>query len=303
MKKILITGASGFIGRHCLPLLLDKGYEIHAISSKIQPESRPGIIWHHVDLLDVSQINRLIATVRPAQILHLAWYAEPCQFWNAWENLRWVQSSLSLLEAFAREGGQRIVMAGSCAEYNWKYSFLSEQHTPLSPLTLYGTCKHALQITLSSFAEQSGLSTAWGRIFFLYGPYEHPLRLTSYVIRSLLKNEPALCSHGNQIRDFLYVEDAASAFVALLESEFRGPVNIASGQPVSIKEIISKIAVHLDRLDLIRFGEISTREEPLLLLADTDRLMSKVGWRPSIDLDSGLSRTIAWWRDTFKFSQ
>jgi nucleoside-diphosphate-sugar epimerase len=213
------------------------------------------------------------------------------------ENVRWVQASINLLQEFAKHGGQRVVMAGSCAEYDWRYGYCSEAITPLAPATLYGACKHALQLVLLSFSKQKGLSAAWARIFFLFGPYEHPDRLVPYVIRSLLRGEQARCSHGRQIRDFLYVKDVANAFVTLLESEVSGPVNIASGHPVALRELIYRIAAKLNREDLVQLGVVPTPlDEPPLLVADIQRLRDEVGWAPKYDLNTGLQETIDWWR-------
>jgi nucleoside-diphosphate-sugar epimerase len=235
--------------------------------------------------------------VQPAHLLHFAWFTTPGEYWTARENLDWVWASLDLLQAFEEHGGKRVVMAGTCAEYDWRYGYCSEQITPLAPATLYGTCKHSLQIVLDTFARQTGLSAAWGRIFFLYGPHEHPSRLISSVIISLLKGEPARCSHGNQIRDFLYVEDVADAFAALLESNVTGPVNVASGCPIALRDIIYKIAEKIDRRDLIQLGVLPVSvHEPHLLLADVGRLTNEVGWLPKYNLDRGLEQTIAWWR-------
>lgn len=297
MKKVLITGATGFIGRHCLPSLLEVGYEVHAVSSKISTSKLPNVYWHQVDLLDTVRISRLIAEVRPTQLLHFAWFTAPGEYWNSLENLRWVRASLDLLQAFASHGGRRVVMAGTCAEYDWQYGYCSEQVTPLAPATLYGACKHSLQIMLEASARQTGLSVAWGRIFFLYGPHEHPDRLVSSVICALLQGEPALCSHGNQIRDFLYVQDVADAFVTLLGSDVTGAVNIASGYPVALKDIIYEIAEKLDRRALIQLGAVpALANEPPLLVADVSLLTSKVGWSPKFDLDLGLEKTISWWK-------
>jgi nucleoside-diphosphate-sugar epimerase len=297
MKKILITGAGGFIGRHCLPILLTRGYEVHAADSKTSAENVPDVCWHQVDLLNSLEIRRLMGEVRPTHLLHFAWFTTPGEYWTARENLDWVRASLDLLQAFAEHGGKRVVMAGTCAEYDWRYGYCSEQITPLTPATLYGTCKHSLQIVLDSFARQTGLSAAWGRIFFLYGPHEHPSRLISSVIISLLKGEPARCSHGNQIRDFLYVEDVADAFAALLESNVTGPVNVASGCPVVLKDVIYKVGEKLGRKDLIQLGVLPvSSHEPYLLVADVNRLASEVGWLPKYDLDRGLEQSVAWWK-------
>ncbi len=289
MKRVLLTGATGFIGRHCLPSLLASGYEVHAVSSNSPPKTLPGVQWHQTDLLDAKQVVKLVTGVQPTHLLHFAWFVVPGKYWTSLENLRWVQASLDLLDAFASSGGERVVMAGSCTEYDWKYGYCSEQTTPLIPSALYGSCKHALQIMLNTFAKQIGISAAWGRIFFLYGPHEHPARLVASVIRSLLNNEPARCSHGNQIRDFLYVQDVADAFVALLESDVSGPVNIGSGHPVALKDIICKIAKEVNRQDLIQLGALPTSaNEPPLLVADVSRLSNEVSWVPRYDLDQGL---------------
>ena len=297
MKKVLLTGATGFIGRHCLASLSELGYEVHAITVDVPLEGSSGIHWHKVDLLDSAQLSALICGVRPTHLLHFAWYTAPGKYWTSAENLHWLQASLELLRGFVSCGGQRVVMAGTCAEYDWRYGYCSEQVTPLLPATLYGVCKHSLQIMLDAFARQTGLSAAWGRIFFLYGPREHPDRLVPSVILTLLRDEPARCSHGNQIRDYLFVQDVSDALVTLLESDVSGPVNIASGIPIALKDIICRIAERLNRRDLIQLGALPTpANEPPLVVADVSRLHDEVGWRPKYDLDTGLNRTIEWWK-------
>ena len=301
MNRVLLTGATGFIGQHCLPLLVARGYEVHAVSSWRITTNESNIHWHQTDLLDSPQVATLIAKVQPSYLLHFAWYTVPGKYWTSPENLRWVQASISLLQQFVRHGGQRVVMAGTCAEYDWRYGYCSETVTPLAPATLYGTCKHSLQIMLAAFSRQTGLSAAWGRIFFLFGPHEHPDRLVAYVIRSLLLGDPVRCSHGRQIRDFLYVEDVADAFVALLEGGVSGPVNIASGQPMALRELIYGIVTKFNRDDLIQFGAVSTSpDEPPLLVADVRRLHDEVAWMPKYDLDMALEQTIDWWNHESK---
>jgi nucleoside-diphosphate-sugar epimerase len=301
MSKVLITGATGFIGRHCLPILMAKGYDVHAINRRKPATTLPGAIWHEVDLLVPGAPSELIHRVRPDFLLHLGWYAVPGKFWEARENLEWVRASLELFSAFSANNGQRAVAAGSCAEYETNCGECVEGITPLLPATLYGTCKHAFGSTLASFSRQTGFSSAWGRIFFLYGPYEQPSRLVAYVVQSLLRAEPALCSEGNQVLDFMHVEDAASAFVALLESRVQGSVNIASGRPVAVRDLLQEIGTQLGRGELIRLGALGSSSGASRIWASTEKLTREVGWKPHYNFASGIQQTIEWWRNSAAF--
>jgi nucleoside-diphosphate-sugar epimerase len=296
LKKLLITGATGFIGRHALATAVCEGYDVYAVTSKEPLPSTNNVKWIYLDLFDYEQIKQKISEIKPLHLLHFAWYAEPGKYWNSDENVKWVQASLELLMVFQQNGGKRVVFAGSCAEYDWKYGYCAEQVTPVVPNTLYGVCKNSLQRIVTQFSIQTGLSSAWGRIFFLYGPHENPQRLVPSVIRSLLQGNKALCSHGEQIRDFLYVQDIADAFVALLDSDVQGPVNIASGNPVRIKDVVSTIAVKLNAEHLVQFGAIPTSpDDPPLLVADVRRIKNEVKWSPNYGLDHGISYTIESW--------
>jgi nucleoside-diphosphate-sugar epimerase len=296
MKRVLVTGASGLIGSHVLAPLLARGFEVYAVTRRgLMTEDVP---VYRVDLFDEKAAGALIRDVKPTHLLHLAWYAEHGRFWTAPENLRWVRASLALLEAFADEGGLRAVTAGSCAEYDSKPGFCSELVTRLDPTTLYGASKKALYGITDAYCRQIGLSWAWGRIFFLYGPGEHPNRLVSSVIRAMLHGERAETTHGEQLRDFMHVADVADAFAALVDTEVQGPVNIASGKPVRVKEVVMRIAELVGRRDLLHVGALADRPgDPKTLIADTERLRTEIGWVPRIELEDGLHATIEWWRE------
>ncbi|MDD5109212.1 MAG: NAD(P)-dependent oxidoreductase [Candidatus Omnitrophica bacterium] len=295
MKKVILTGASGFIGRQAIPFLIKSNYEVHAVFCKWKTKFKghPRLFWHKCDLLDFAAQRKLCARIKASYLLHFAWYTEPEKYWVSLENIRWVQASLDLLLNFVKNGGRRAVFAGTCAEYDWNYGYCSEKVTPLKPATLYGACKNSLENILRKFSSQLGLSYAWGRLFYLYGPYENPRRLVPSVIHTLRKKEIMRCSHGNQIRDFLYVGDAAEVFVKLLNSDICGPINIASGQPITVKEVVSIIAEKMGCRDLISFGtKPGLIEEAPLILADIARLTKEVRWKPKYDIFSGLDQLI-----------
>lgn len=296
MKRVLVTGASGFIGRHCLDLLIKAGYEVHALFSKNSIELPVKVFWHKIDLLDPEAVSALLSSIKPTHLLHLAWYAEHGKFWRSPLNLNWVEATLRLLREFVRQGGVRFVGAGTCAEYEWTHAVYSEE-TPRKPSTLYGVCKAAVHEIAEAYCNEVGVRFAWGRVFHLYGPYEQRERFVPAVIQKLLQKETVPCSHGEQIRDFMHVADVASAFVALLESDIRGAVNIASGQGKKLKEISRMIGEKLGGVELIRLGALSSPpQDPPSLVANNQLLLQKTGWKPRYTLDEGLQKTIHWWR-------
>jgi nucleoside-diphosphate-sugar epimerase len=296
-KKVLLTGATGFIGHHCIEPLKARGFEVHAVSSKPMKQGASGVHWHQANLLEAGGAKSLLAEVKPTHLLHLAWFVVPGKLITAPENFAWVRASMELVQEFAALGGKRLTVCGSGYEYDWNYGYCSEKLTPAVPNTVYGSCKQALNLLVQSFASQNALSAAWGRVFFLYGPNEHPQRLVSSVILSLLKGEPAKCSHGRQIRDYMHVQDVADGMVALLDSEVTGAVNVSSGQATTLREIVLTIGRLLEKPELIQLGAIPARaNDTPLVVGENLRLLNEVGWKQQFDLEAGLRQTIDWWK-------
>lgn len=298
-KKVLVTGAAGFIGAHCLPRLVEKEYEVHAVTSSTAPAVADAhVVWRHCDLLDPVACARLIDTVRPSHMLHLAWIAVPGKFWSSPDNLRWLAAGVQLADAFYRSGGQRALGTGTCAEYAWGAADSDERTTPLHPDTVYGRCKLALGLAFDAAAAVHGGSAVWGRLFFPYGPGEPAERLIPAVIRGLLRGEPVDCTHGRQVRDFVYVDDVAAALVALLDSKAQGAFNVGTGTGRSLQDVVAAITARLGRVDLVRFGARQPPPgDPQRVVANIGKLKEQTGWQPAYSMDTGIDATIAAWRE------
>ena len=270
--RVLVTGASGFIGYHCLAPLVARGFEVHAVHSRSEPDPVPGVTWARADLSNQAEVLDLLSRVRADHLLHAAWYVEPGSLISSIENMRWVSASVDLIRAFREAGGQRCVIVGSCYEYDWRYGYCEESLTPRVPDTFYGAAKNGLQEAFRGYCMATGLAGAWGRLFFLYGPRENRRRLVPSVALSLLRGELARSSHGTQIRDYIHVQDAADGLVALLASSAEGAFNIASGQAVTIRTIVEKIGHFSGRAELLEIGAIAARNNDApLVVADVGK--------------------------------
>ncbi len=265
-------------------------------SAPLASRAPNGVTWHRFDLLE--DPVGVVGEVRPQLLLHLAWYAEHGRFWTALENLRWVEATLALVRAFAAAGGERAVCAGTCAEYDWTTGAATlVEDAPLHPATLYGTAKHATRQLLEAATPELGIALAWGRVFFLYGPDEDERRLVGSVASALTHGRRAATGDGSQIRDLMHVADVAAAFAALVDADVRGPVNVASGEATTLREVIETIGRVAGRPDLLDVGALPARPgDPEALVADVTRLREEVGFRPHVALDDGLAATVEWWR-------
>jgi nucleoside-diphosphate-sugar epimerase len=336
VKRVLVTGGAGFVGRHAVTALAARGFEVHAIG-RTAPDGVHA--FHTADLLDPVQRRAAVQAAAASHLLHLAWVTTPGRYWQAPDNLDWTTASLDLVRTFREAGGTRAVVAGTCAEYDWTginllppaelesssprrwgvgfgdpvvatlspqagrgdAAAIREGHlaeaAPCRPATLYGAAKDGLRRILQAYAATAGLSLGWGRLFYLYGPGETPGRLVGDAARALLTGQRLATSEGRQRRDLLHVADVGAAFAALLDSEVEGPVNLGSGEAVLVRRILETIGALTGRPDLIDFGARPLGPtEPACIEADIRRLTDEVGFSARYGLEQGLEQTVAAWR-------
>jgi nucleoside-diphosphate-sugar epimerase len=295
MTRLLVTGARGFVGTALMEALRARGWDPIGVSSTVCPSLLSA------NLLDHHAVRALMRRVRPTHLIHAAWRPVHGNVMHSAENFAWLAASLCLIYAFREYGGLRATVVGSCAEYDWSYGLCRNNVTPTRPATMYGICKDTLRTALESYARITGLSLIWPRVFFTYGPGEHESRLMPSIIRPLLLGEPAFCTHGQQVRDYLHVDDVASGIVAALESEHAGTVDIASGQETSVRDLVLTIARTVGREDLLRFGArpTATHDAPRVV-GDASEAASLLGWAPRVSLREGIADTIAWGRVVYE---
>jgi nucleoside-diphosphate-sugar epimerase len=296
--KILLTGVTGFIGSQIARELVRRGHSMRVVA-------RPGsdrfrvfefadrMEWVDADLFQSSEhdLSRLCASVDLC--IHSAWYAVPGKYLEAPENLDCVQGSLRLLSALGDAGCRRAVFVGTCFEYDFGFGYLSES-TPTKPASLYAAAKIGTRLMGEQIAKARGIAFAWVRPFYQYGPFEDSRRLVPFVIDTLLEGEPVKVTQGFQVRDYLHVEDVGSAIAAVALSDIAGIVNIGSGHPVTVREIISTVSSLLGKPELIRFGaRPENPTDPPFICANNRRLVEGTGWSPRFELRAGLEDTIA----------
>ncbi|MEM6415045.1 MAG: NAD(P)-dependent oxidoreductase [Pseudomonadota bacterium] len=293
MKRVLVTGAGGFIGRQTLKPLIDYGFDVVAIRRSKDAQDISGVRTVQLDLCDDDAVDGTLNDLQATHLLHLAWAPVVSGLWTAPENVEWVRVSLNFAEAFAKSGGKHVIGVGSCGEYDWSGGLCVEDITALKPSTLYGACKHGLHTVMEAMLQNYGVGTAWGRIFFVYGPGEHPSRLGASVAQALLNGKIAECTHGQQLRDYAHVADVANGLAALANSELSGAYNIASGRAIRVKDLILALGEAAGRPDLIKLGaREAPAYEPPLIVSDMSKTFSALDWRPKFSLELGAKDVI-----------
>jgi nucleoside-diphosphate-sugar epimerase len=300
--KILLTGATGFVGSHVARVLASANCETFALV-------RPGAsLWKiadvaskltliHADIFENDAAEQL-AALKVDVCLHAAWYANPADYLDSTVNLDSMAATLRLAQRLGQAGCRRFVGVGSCFEYDTSLGYLSEQ-SPLAPRRLYSACKVGTWHALEQIGQLSGMSVAWARLFYLYGPFEDSRRLVPAVVQKLVAGKAVDVTPGGQVRDFLHVDDVASALWAVATSKLQGPINVASGSPVTVSNIVTRLGEIVGRPDLVRLGALPYRQgDPMFICANSRRLAEECQWTPRFSLDSGLWHAVEWWRQS-----
>ncbi len=299
--KILVTGPGGFVGSRVVRALSAGGHDVGAIMRPSASHERLEGVEDRLrifpgDLGAPDAWRGDVAAWRPEACIHTAWYAEPGKYLDSTLNLDCLRDSLRLLEELAAIGCRRAVMTGTCFEYDLETGTLTEE-TPVKPRTLYAACKLALGVVAAQRASQLGLAFSWGRIFYVYGPYEDTRRLVPALTLSLLRGEPFKATTGEQVRDYIHVDDIASALVALAVTGASGVFNICSGEPSTIRDLMLEVGRLIGREDLIQFGARPPGQyEPPVIDGENRRLREATGWKPARTLPQGLAETVDWWK-------
>lgn len=299
--KVVLTGASGFVGSFVLKLLLASGSHEVAIILR-----EPNAAWRIEDELarvkvipgDISNVSSFegeINKFKPDAFVHLAWggvLGDNRNDIRQWNN---ITDTLQLLEVASRVGASHWIGLGSQAEYGQCQAKVDE-YVITNPTTLYGISKLAACNVAKKMCDELGMRFAWLRLFSSYGPTDNPSWMIPYLINSLLLDERPRLTAAEQLWDYIYVEDAAAAVVSVLENiDAEGIFNLGSGASTSLKVIIEKIRDYINPNLPLGFGEVAYRPDQVMHLeADVSRLNQLTNWSPCVDLDEGLDKTIRW---------
>jgi len=253
-----MTGATGFVGRQVLKALLDQDCFIQCIlragpdvDLPVSPKIMPPVFTKDLFQEGLSWWKDVFQGIDT--IVHLAWYAEPGKYQLSMKNLDCLAGTLRMAQAAAEVGVRRLVGVGTCFEYQHSSEKLSVEST-LGPTSPYAAAKASTYLTLSNCLPMYGVEFAWCRLFYLYGEGEDSRRLVPSIRNALSHAQEVALSSGTQVRDFLDVQEAGKCIAKVVMGSHTGPLNICSGESVTVRELAESIADEYGRSDLLKFG-------------------------------------------------
>ncbi len=293
-KRILVTGANGFIGAHLCRRLCHEGAEVHAVYRTQRPvDAEDQRLWQ-ADLAVLDSVKKIIGKVQPEIIFHLASHVKGAPglehvLPTFQSNL---QSTVNLLTVAAETTRPRVVLTGSLAEPEAE----NGEQFPSAP---YAAAKWACTGYARMFHALYKLPTVIARVFMVYGPAQIDLtKLVPYVTLSLLQGKSPKITSGDRLVDWIYVSDVVNGFVALAESpNVNGAtVDLGSGSLISIREIVQHLAKVIGNGIEPEFGALPDRPMEPTRTARTADTFARIGWKPEVTLQEGLQRTVDWYR-------
>lgn len=305
-RNVILTGASGFIGRYLLQELRSKGYSVHCIvhSKEIENFENHEVFFHRIDLLEANDedLLNLFGEINAKAIFHSAWYTNHKDYLVSSENTRWLDASKRMAKAFYQSGGSYFLALGSCIEYD--FSMIDAQNPKLhvnheiGSELLYGRCKIELSRYLERLAKEFSEEFLWCRVFFVYGPYDRPGRLIPYIVSRIKSNEKATPNYGGASRDYIYVEDLAKQIVSFYQKGFTGFINSGTGKGVRIKTVFKEVGKILNRPDLVEENDKLSQDflnEPEYVIAGLEENHLLRSYTP---LKEGISKTLIWMKES-----
>jgi nucleoside-diphosphate-sugar epimerase len=290
--KIFVTGATGFIGSAFVRAAIARGHPILALTRNPEILRSKNLSGLTITKGDLSNPNwEEIEAFRPEVCLHAAWIATPGIYLESPENYKFLEWSIDLARRCEQIGVRHFIGTGTCIEYKIENEVLKEE-SRIAPMTIYAECKNKFRETLVKRAEENDFSYAWGRIFYPYGPGEHPSRLCSSIISKLLRNEKIFLKTPDSTKDYIYIDDLAEALLTIIEKRFAGEINLGSGCGVSVQQIAEIVASQLSKRELVEKGNSQTPDLFPFVVADISRLRS-LGWNPRTTLGDGIRNLIA----------
>lgn len=297
MTKILITGATGFIGQACINFLKNSGIEIHGLyHNKPCKITSSDLIWHHCNILNLSQTTSIIKKIRPDYLINLAWFVEHTLFWTSEKNIPYIAATIHLYKAFSAYNGKKALFLGTCAEYDPNYLNCEEDTTPLAPKSLYGIAKKQTYELLTHLKKdkQDYSPFCWVRLFHVFGQYENADRLIPYIFNCYIQKKPPILNNPNAIRDHLFVDNLAQILTSLLQNNIDGAINVGQNTSLSIKALASKIHMrYFNTLPPPVYDPVTENKHDLFI-PNLDKL-NNLNLILNYSFEQGLDNVYQWW--------